>query len=102
MSNEGLRNIKEIRALEIKYGYVPFCMGLTHLFDSGVSNFNDAFVEEGFKAILAEEEQNKIDGKTPFMTANFKREILRCSAELAKYEILMLFAYIKKHITVDI
>lgn len=102
MSEEASNNMKEIRALEDKYGYIPFRMGLTHLFDAGFSNFNETFVEEGLKLILAEEEEHKKNGTRDCMSPDFKRGILHCSAELAKYSILTLFAYIKEHINVDL
>jgi len=102
MNEEALTNMKELRALENKYGYIPFCMALTHLFDKGYGNFNEKFVEEGFKAILAEEEADKKNGTRSFVSPDLKRGILRCCAELAKYSILTLFAYIKEHITVDL
>jgi len=102
MSEEALANMKELRALENKYGYIPFCMALTHLFDTGVSNFDENSVEEGFKVIMAEEEASKENGKNSFVSPDFKRAILRCSTELAKYSILTLFAYIKENITIDL
>ena len=102
LSEEAQGKMKEIRALENKYGYIIFRMGFTHLMDAGYSNFDDASVEEGSKLILAEEEAQKISGERSFVTPNCKRKILHCSAELAKFSILTLFAYIKEHFVIDI
>ena len=95
-------DIKKIRALEDKYGLIIFRMGLTYLFDAGHSNFDDDYVQEGFKAILAEEEENKASGTNTIMTPDFKCEILLCSAELAQFTIWTLFAYIKKYVAVNV
>ena len=83
-------NLKSIQALESQYGHVLFGMGLTHLFDTGLNNINDSVAEEGIKQIMAE-------GKCSIMTPEFQCEIIRCSAALAKFSPMTLFAYIKKH-----
>ena len=102
LSEEAQDKIKEIQALENKYGYIIFRMGFSHLMDAGHSNFDDASVEKGFELILAEEEAEKASGKRSFVTAECKRKILSCSAELAGFSILTLFAYIKEHFIIDI
>jgi len=102
LSEEAQGKMKEIRALENKYGYIIFRMAFTHVMDAGCSNFDDDSVEKGFKSILAEEEAQKASGERSFVTPDCKRKILSCSAELAKFSIMTLFAYIKEHFIVDI
>jgi len=101
MSKKPQDDIKEIQSLENKYGLVLFRMALTHLFDAGVRNVTDDSVEEGIKQITAQGELDKTNGVKPIMTPEFQCEILRCSAELAKFTIWTLFRYIKKYVVVD-
>ena len=100
MSKETKERMNEIRNIENKYGLMQFRMGLSHLFDVGHSNMTDENVEEGLKQIMAKGESDKADGKIPVMTPEFQCEILRCSAELARFSIWTLFAYIKKYVEV--
>ena len=94
--------IKEIRAIEDKYGLMLFRMGLTHLVDTGHSNLLDAdVIAENIKLIMAKGEEDKANGKIPVMTPEYQCDILRCSAELATFSIWTLFAYIKKHVVVS-
>lgn len=93
-------SLKEIRALEDKYGLVLFRMGLTHLVDVGVRHMTDENVEESIRQIMAESETNKANGVTSVMTPEFQCGILRCAAELAEFGIGDLFAYIKKYVVV--
>ena len=102
LSKEAQGKMKEIQSLEARYHPMAFRMGFVHLMGTGCDNFDDASVEEGFKLISAEEEADKANGNRSTITPDFQREILRCSAELAKYDILELFAYIKKYFVVDI
>ena len=90
----------DIRNVENKYGLMLFGMGLTHLMDVGHSNLTDENVEEGLKQIMTKGESDKTDGKIPVMTSEFQCEILRCSAELARFSIWTLFAYIKKYMEI--
>jgi len=101
MSKETQEKMKEIQALENKYGLILFRMGLTHLVDAGFSNLDDNSVKEGIEQILAQGEIDKADGKISIMTPEFKCEILRCAFDLTKFSIWTLFAYIKKHVVVD-
>ena len=102
MCEEMQFNLNEIQALERKYGSVIFRGGLVYLVDAGHSNFNNKAVEMGFKQIQDEETAAKATGERLFVGTDFKREILRCSAELAKFEIWTLFAYIKLHVDVEL
>ena len=93
--------LNEIRALEDKYGFIPFRMGLTHLVDVGINNLTDEAVEKGIEQIMAQGEADKANGKRFMMTPNCQCVILRCSAELAKYSPWTLFRYIKENISID-
>ena len=93
-------SIAEIRNLEDKYGLIPFRMGLTHLVDVGHRNLTDEDVEEAFRQIIAEGESDNENGIKTFLTPEFKCELVRCAAELAKFSIWDLFAYIKDHVTI--
>jgi competence transcription factor ComK len=93
--------MKEIRALENKYGLVLFRMGLTHLFDVGYKNFSDEVVADTIKVIMEKGVDDKASGKIPIMTPEFQCEILRCAAELTEFSIWTLFAYIKRYVNTD-
>ena len=95
------KELNEIRQLENKYGLVLFRMGLTHLIEVGVRNLTAEDVAECFKQIEAESLRDKNENVIPIMTPEFKCEIVRCSAELAKFSIWTVIAYIKKYVTVD-
>ncbi|GHV13429.1 hypothetical protein FACS1894219_08210 [Clostridia bacterium] len=92
--------MKEIRALEDKYGTVLFRMGLSHLVDVGHRNLDIPYVEESIKDIMAQGEEDADSGKISIMTPEFQCEILRCAAELTRFSIWTLFAYIKKYVDV--
>ena len=102
LSKEAQAKMKEIQSLEARYHPMAFRMGLVHLVGAGHENFDEASVDTGLKLISDEEDADNASGKKSFITPDFKREILRCAAELAKFSILELFAYIKKHFVVDI
>lgn len=98
MSNE----MKEIRNIENKYGLVLFRMGLSHLVDVGHRNLTDENVRESVEQIMAQVEEDAANGKISVMTPEFQCEIIRCAAELARFSIWTLFAYIKKYVEVSI
>ena len=102
LSKETIEKLKEIQTLENKYGLIVFRTALGHVVDVGISNFSEDGIEEGVKQILEQGEADKADGKITIMSPEFQCEILRCSAELAGFSIWTLFAYIKKHVVVDI
>ena len=91
--------ITVISVVENEYGLVLFRMGLTHLVDVGVRHLTEENVEASIKQILADGEADKAKG-IPIMTPEFQCNIVRCAAELAKFTIWELFAYIKKHVVV--
>ena len=93
-------NIQKIHSIENKYGLVLFRMGLTHLVDVGVRHLNDEAVEDCILQIMEQEKADKAKGSIPVMTPEFRCAIVRCAAELARFGIWTLFAYIKKHVEV--
>lgn len=98
ISNE----MKEIRNIENKYGLVLFRMGLSHLVDVGHRNLTDENVVESIRQIMVQGEEDAANGKISVMTPEFQCEIVRCAAELARFSIWTLFAYIKKYVEVSI
>jgi hypothetical protein len=92
------RKTQEIRAIENKYGLVLFKMGLTHLVDVGIRHLTDENVKEAITQITADDEAYRAKGDVPIMTAEFQCEILQCAAELSKFSVWELFAYIKNHV----
>jgi hypothetical protein len=90
--------LKDIRALEDKYGLALFRMGLTHLVDVGYRTFDVPYVEESIRQIMEEGEADKTDGGASVMSSEFQCEIIRCAAELTRFSIWTLFAYIKKYV----
>jgi hypothetical protein len=99
LSNNG--KVAEIRRLEDKYGLALFRMGLTHLVDVGVRHLDDAIVQENIMQIMADGEAGRSDGTVPIMTPEFKRGIILCAAELAKFSIWQIFAYIKDYVAIS-
>jgi len=100
MSNETKKQINEIRNIEDRYGLMLFRMALSHLVDVGHRNLNDENVAESVREIIAQAKKDKADGKIPVMTAEFQCDIVRCAAELTRFSIWTLFAYIKEHVAV--
>ena len=92
---------QQISAIENKYGIVLFRMGLTHLVDVGIRHLTDENVEENIKQIKANGVEDKANGIVNIMSAEFQCEILRCAAELAKFSIWELFAYIKMYVAIS-
>jgi DNA transposition AAA+ family ATPase len=90
----------EIRAIENKYGLALFRMGLTHLVDVGIRNLTKENVNQAFKQIAANDEEEKANGVVSIMTAEFQCKIVRCAAELAEFSIWELFEYIKNHVAI--
>lgn len=93
--------MKEIAGVENKYGSVLFRMGLTQLVDVGVRHLTNDNVEASIRQIIAEGEINKANGVVTIMTPEFQCEIVRCAAELARFSIWDLFAYIKKYVLIS-
>ena len=89
------KDLDKISAVENKYGLVLFRMGLTYLIDVGVRHLNDENIDEYIHQIGVE------TGNASIMTPDFKREVVHCAAELAKFSIWTLIAYIKKYVAVD-
>jgi hypothetical protein len=102
ISKEAQEKMAEIRAIEEKYGYMPFRMGLTHLMDTGINNLDDDSVEEVIRQIIAQGESDKANGIGAFISPELKCRILRCSGELTKFGVMTLFAYIKEHVVIGI
>ena len=92
--------LKKIRDIENKYGLILFRTGLTHLVDVGHRNLGDDEVEEGIRQIIAKGKEDEANVVMSVMTPEFQCEILRCSAELSKFSIVELFAYIKKYVDI--
>lgn len=102
MGKELTGDMKEIKALEDKYGVMLFGMGLTHLVDAGFRSLGDEDeVERGVKEIMVRGVIDRENGVTPVMSPEFQCEILCCAAELAKFTPWTLFAYIKKHVHIS-
>ena len=95
------KKLNEIRAIENKYGLVIFRMGLTHLIEIGTRHFTEESLAECLQQIETEAETDKAENRIPIMTPEFKCEIVRCAAELAKFSIWTVIAYIKKYVSVD-
>ena len=92
--------IKKIRAVEDQYGLVLFRMGLTHLADVGVRNLDEEAVEECIQQIMEKVKADSARGVISVMTPEFQCSIVRCAADLAKFSIWDLFAYIKKYVAI--
>jgi hypothetical protein len=92
--------MKEILALENKYGLLIFRMGLTHVMDIGLRNLAGDEVEGCVKQIMAQGEDDKTKGRISIMTPEFQCDIVRCAAELTRFSAWNLFAYIKEHVVI--
>jgi hypothetical protein len=93
--------MKEINDIENKYGLVLFRMGLSHLMDSGIRNFDDKLVADYIAQIMAKAEEDKANGVNPVMSPEFQCEIVRCAAELSHFSVWTLFAYIKEYVVIQ-
>ena len=96
------QQMKEIQAIEDKYGLLLFRMGLAYLVDAGASNLgNEAYAKDLLKQIAEDEKEEKASSAKPKLESALKRKMLQCGMELAKYSPLTLFAYIKKHVFIN-
>ena len=68
--------------------------------DVGHRNLGDAAVEDGVKRIMAQGEEDKANGKLVILTPEYLCDVLRCAAELTRFSVWTLFAYIKEHVVV--
>lgn len=93
--------MKQIQAIENKYGLTIFRMGLTHLIDVGVRHLTDESVAETIEQLMEEGKKEKDTGIMPILTVEFRCEIVRCALELSKVGIWDLIAYIKNYVTVN-
>jgi hypothetical protein len=92
--------LRDIRALEDKYGLALIRMSLSHLMDVGIKHLTDLDIEETEKFIQAYDVMERTNGVLPVMSVDFQCQIIRCAAELAQFSPLTLFMYIKKYIVI--
>jgi len=94
-------NLNAIKNLENKYGLALFRMALTYLVDVGIQHLTDDAVAESIKQITAKDAEIKANGVHSAMGLDFQIGIISCAAELAKFQIMDLFLYIKKHVHIS-
>lgn len=94
--------LDKIQSVENKYGLILFRTGLTHLIDVGARHMDDENVAECIAQIEAAAAEEKANNVHAIMTPAFRMDIVRCAAELAKFSIWELIAYIKAYVAVDI
>ena len=82
------QTLKEIAAVENKYGLLIFRMGLTCLVDVGVRHLDDESVEDSIIDIIRDVKADTVDDVAPEDLIR----IVRCAAELAKVSIWDLFS----------
>jgi len=92
------RKTQEIRAIENKYGAPIFKMSLAYMVNVGIRHLTDENVKEAIKQITANDEAERAGGVGFRITGEFQCEIVRCAAELSKFSVWDLFAYIKNHV----
>jgi hypothetical protein len=90
----------DIAIVEEKYGLALFRTALTHLVDVGHRNLTDENVGDSIKQIIAQAKADMANGKKPLMAPEFQCDIVRCAAELSKFSIWELFAYIKENVVI--
>ena len=96
-------DMNAIRGIEDKYGLPLFGMALVQLADVGFRHFSDVeAVAMNIKQIEAKGEEDAAKGISPIITTDFQIGIIRCAAELARFSILTVFAYIKKHVHITL
>jgi hypothetical protein len=91
------KDVERIEKIADKYGLMLFHMGLLHMIDNGMRNFTDENVADSLKHIEAQAEVDKNSVGKQMLTPEIQREIVLCAAELSKFSITELFAYIKKY-----
>ena len=84
------QSTKDIRTIENNYGLMIFRCAITHLMSVGHQMARkDEFISHSCDVI------NKNTPKSAFMTADFQCEIVKCAADIAKFDIWEIFSYIK-------
>ena len=78
-----------------------FRMGLTHLMDVGMRNFDDENVASACEKIERDARIAGEQGRIQVMTPEFQCGIVRCAAELAMFSVWEILAYIKKHVIIQ-
>ena len=92
---------KEIQEVENRYGQILFRMGLIHLVDVGMRQFNDVNAAEVLKQIEAETKDVEDQSRKSFISPEIKREIVNCATELAKFSPMELFIFINKYFIIE-
>ena len=89
---ESEKHINEIRRRD----EMMFRMAVSHLMDVGIRHLTDENVSATCESIMKEDDSNS------FMTNEYKCELVRMAAELAKVSHIHLLVYIKKNVEYDV
>lgn len=89
---ESEKQINDIRCRD----EILFRMAISHLMDVGIRHLTDENVKATCESIMREDDSNS------FMTNEYKCELVRMAAELAKVSHIHLLVYIKKNVEYDV
>lgn len=89
---ESEKHINDIRRRD----EMMFRMAVSHLMDVGIRHLTDENVSATCESILQE------DDSRSFMTNEYKCELVRTAAELAKLNHIHLLVYISKNVEYDV
>lgn len=98
-------NTSAIDTIFNKRGEMMFRMGLTHLFDIGItkaSEITDEDVKETLRALIEKDEELKKQKRFSIMTPQFQVDIIETARELAQFSIWTLLKYVQNYIFIDI
>ena len=89
---ESEKQINDIRCRD----EILFRMAISHLMDVGIRHLSDENVKATCESIMREDDSNS------FMTNEYKCELVRMAAALAKVSHIHLLVYIKKNVEYDV
>ena len=89
---ESEKRINDIRRRD----EILFRMAISHLMDVGIRHLTDENVSATCESIMQE------DDSKSFMTNEYKCELVRTAAELAKVSHIHLLVYITKNVVYDV
>lgn len=89
---ESEKHINEIRRRD----EMMFRMAVSHLMDVGIRHLTDENVKATCESIMREDDSNS------FMTNEYKCELVRMAAELAKLNHIHLLVYISQNVEYDV
>lgn len=90
-----MRNEKEIRTIQKKYGEPAFRMGVAHLFDVGSRHLTEEGVKAACDMLVRETPDNSL------LTGEMQAAVVRCAFELSKHDVFDVITYVAVHLPLN-